>query len=221
MKVILGFLYRGTDRSRQEIFSIVKPRVTDLYPWDGVLVEDSGHEPFNRAATRNLIAKKAIELDADVLVLCDADSIPERDQLHEAIRMAQLGICVVPFSKVSIIPHRGVLRSGEDYRSVPELRSYGPSCGGVYVIDPKVYRAIGGQDERIIGWGYEDQIFLVALNTFLGGYHTLDGLLWNFEHPRGADHVAQCSNTAYVDLYHAAEGSETAVRALQVGSNTL
>lgn len=220
MKVVLGFLYRAEQRVREEIFHIVQPKVTELYPWDGVIVEDSGHAPFNRSATRNLIVKKAQAMGADVVVVCDADSIPEPYQLKMAIDQAyHTGGMYIPFNKVTVIPHKGVFRSYQDYRSVNELYSYGPSCGGIFVCRPSTWAYVGGMDERIEGWGYEDQIFIVALKTFLGGYTCIDGLLYNFMHPRGYDNFNGAQNAELRDKYHSVINKPAEVRRLQVGSN--
>jgi hypothetical protein len=220
MKVVLGFLYRAEQRVREEIFHIVQPKVTELYPWDGVIVEDSGHQRFNRAATRNLIVKKAHEMGADVVVVCDADSIPEPHQLRMAIDQAyHTGGMYIPFTKVTVIPHKGVYRSYQDYRSATELYAYGPSCGGIFVCRPSTWAYVGGMDERIEGWGYEDQIFIVALETFLGGYTCIDGLLYNFMHPRGHDHFNEPGNAELRDKYHAVINKPAEVRRLSVGSN--
>jgi len=220
MKVVLGFLYRAEQRVREEIFHIVRPKVIEMYPWDGVIVEDSGSERFSRAGTRNLIVKKAHSMGADVVVICDADSIPEPYQLKMAIDQAYAtGGMYIPFTKVTVIPHKGVYRSYQDYRSVNELYSYGPSCGGIFVCKPSTWAFVGGMDERIEGWGYEDQIFIVALKTFLGGYTTIDGLLYNFMHPRGYDNFNGDQNAELRDKYHSAINKPAEVRRLSVGSN--
>lgn len=221
MKVILGIPYRGVETYRQEIFQVVKPILTNLYPWDGVLVEDSGHEFFNRAATRNLIVKNAQNMGADVVVICDADSIPQDLNLSAAVVSAyNHNGMYIPFERVSVIPHLGVYRYGTDYKTANELLSYGPSCGGCFVVRPSDWVFAGGMDERIKGWGYEDQIFIVALKTFLGGYTTLPGTLYNFAHPRGDDYFSSDDNAALRDSYHRVMGDYAAVRRLSVGSNS-
>ncbi len=220
MKVVLGFPYRGTHRWREEIFSIVKREVTEMYPWDGVIVEDSGHDQFNRSATRNLIVELAHYQGADVVVICDADSIPEAYNLEVAIRRAyERSEMVVPFDWVKVIAYKSVFRSYTPYKQAMEIRTYGPSCGGIFVCKPSTWAYVGGMDERIVGWGYEDQIFLVALHTFLKGYTSLQGILYNFEHPRGTDYIPDAPNAELRDKYHKVFKNQALVRSLSVGSN--
>jgi len=220
MRVVLGFPYRGVQRFREEIFSIVKTKVTEMYPWDGVVVGDSGHDQFNRAATRNSIVREAHEMGADVVVICDADSIPEDFNLHIGIKRAfERDEFVVPFETVRVIHYKSVFRSYADYKTIPEVRTYGPSCGGIFICRPSTWAFLGGMDERIQGWGYEDQIFLVALKTFLRGYTSLQGILYNFEHPRGHDYLPDSGNAELRDKYHQVFKKPAAVRRLSVGSN--
>src|SRR5690606_352334 len=49
---------------------------------------DSGHTPFSRAGSRNHGAALAMAAGADVIVVCDADTIPEPGPLHAAIGQA-------------------------------------------------------------------------------------------------------------------------------------
>src|SRR5690554_1258753 len=58
MRVLLGFHYRDDgSRRREQIFGRVRPIVESLYSWDKVVVCDSGHTPYNRAASRNEVVK--------------------------------------------------------------------------------------------------------------------------------------------------------------------
>lgn len=218
MKVLLAFPWRG-DKERTPIFEVVKPAVRALYPFDGAITTDSLHKPFNRAASRNLAVVHALRLHYDVIVLCDADSIPEQEPLERAIDAAYTtGGLHVPFDVVRVLSRKS-LHNGRDWDSRPVLYSYGPSCGGIYIIRPSEWVQAGGMDERITGWGYEDQIFLVAVNTFLGGYTNYPGQLFNINHGRGPELESVQSNRGLVDDYHAAQYDQTAVRRLSVGSN--
>jgi len=219
LSVILGFPYRATPQ-RAAIFDQVRPLVEGLFDFNEVVIMDSGHDRFNRAASRNMIARYAINKMVHVVVICDADSIPDREVLKEAILEAQGDSDLhVPFDTVRVLPYGRFFREPTKYARMRPISTYGPSCGGCYVLRPNLWQTIGGMDERIEGWGFEDQIFLAAVNTFAGGpvYHVGD--LTTIDHVRDVsdDHTAQ--NGDLVDRYHSVEGNQDEFRKVSAGSN--
>jgi hypothetical protein len=217
MNVALGFHFRD-DGERGKIFEAIRERVESLYPFDEVLIVDSGHQPYNRAASRNLIVKRAIE--SDVVVVCDADSIPEEKPLREAIDGAYgSSLFHIPFQTVRVLSSSRVRRLPDNLKSVREIYRYGPSFGGCYVVRPQLWWDVGGMDERIVGWGYEDEIFLVATTTFSGKYVSHPGNLYTFNHSRGPDLDSRPPNGALRDSYNENIGNKEKIREIQRFSN--
>jgi hypothetical protein len=220
VKVFLGIPFRD-DGNRLEIFKTILPWLKDNYRYDWVEVIDSDHDPFNRAATRNLIVKRAIDVGADVVVINDADSICESTPLEEAINECYSdGRLHIPFDQVAVCGAGQLM--GRPRRHPTRARAYhlyGPSCGGVYVIRPQRWKDLGGMDERIRGWGFEDEIIIVTSRAFIGGYTHHRGQLYTFQHPRLDVEVAREENIALRDRYHRLEGKKNDIRRLQSGSN--
>lgn len=218
VKVGLVFPWRP-EPHRVPIFEKVREIVPQLYPFRHIWQYDTPHEVFNRAAARNEAVRDAFANYCDVVVICDADSIPEERALVDAIDGAKDGRLHIPFDTVRVIAGRAAKSKGDRYKRALPLYTYGPSCGGIFVIDPRAWFCAGGMDERITGWGYEDQIFLAVVRTFLGDpiYHP--GVLWNFQHPRAemADHKR--SNGDLRDKYNAAMFDKAKITELQRGSN--
>lgn len=219
MVVVLGIPFRPLAQ-RQLIFDQLLPHITAAYPYDYVLTADSGHVPFNRAATRNEIVHQAALMGADVVVINDADSLcdplPLYKAINETVRDHRLHI---PFDLVRV-SHGGALRRANNVRGLKVYREYGPSCGGIYVIEPSQWIKAGGMDERIIGWGYEDECLLVSANTFLSGPVTHSGVLYNFSHHTAAE--TEDTIQANIDLrdrYNSATGQPLKLRILQYGAN--
>lgn len=117
------------------------------------ITADSGHDPFNRAASRNLVVADAIEMGVDVLVISDADTIPSPAGLHAAIDAAANGGMHYPFDR---------------YLYVGTDNPLGGNTGGIHVCRPEVWQEIGGQDERFTGWGGEDDQIYAAATCLIG-----------------------------------------------------
>lgn len=218
LKVQLGFHFRNDPTGvRGAIFDRVRPIVEGLYDWSDTIIADSGHTVYNRAASRNAIIATS---DADVVAIFDCDSIPEEQALRIAIKIAsktQKIIC--PFNSVKVIAANNFLVRPLKYQRHKPLYEYGESFGGVYVTSPATWRYVGGMDERIEGWGYEDQIILSAARTFLGGPGFVHGTLWNINHTRDMDSLKNDGNNALIRRYHDVEGNAAEFRAIQAGSN--
>lgn len=131
---------------------------------------DTRHEPFCLAACRNEGVRTAEALGCDVVVLGDADTLPEREPLLAAIEAAQTsGLVHLPYTEYQSLGATGTgqHRAGKrledcDHVTIPFATS------GVYVTTPATWRACGGQDERLLGWGMEDVCWLVAHRALLG-----------------------------------------------------
>lgn len=219
MRTLLGIPFRDDGHREQAKRKTIE--VLQSYElFTDLLIQDSSSPLFNRSETRNKIARYAHENDYQIVVICDADSIPEYQPLKDAIDDAFIdGRLHIPFDTVRVIPQNPKILEGNRYRRRRALYTYGPSCGGVFVIQPPRWIYAGGMDERIQGWGYEDQIFLVAAQTFLAGpvYHP--GILYNFQHPRATNTAYAEQNTDLVNLYHQNTGNQEKIREISVGSN--
>lgn len=220
MKVVLGFHFRGDNGLRDEIFKRLRPMVEGLYGFSASYDCDSGHTIYNRAASRNLVVRRALELEADVVVVCDADSIPERQPLERTIQSAfSDGGIWTPFDRVNQLSAFFIRRKTLRPEKLGAFHTYGPSFGGCYVARPSEWVRIGGMDERIEGWGYEDQIFLVAARTWALGHQFHSGTLYTFEHPRWVSAEKQAQNAYLRDRYNENCGNQEKIRELQAGSN--
>lgn len=219
MRAVLGFHYRATPE-REIIYEAVRGLVSDLYAFDEVYECDSGQHPYSRAASRNLVVQRAIDTSADVVVICDADSVPQRDPLREAIESAHRdGRLHVPFTSVSVLSRSLLRRKTILFERSRSIYTYGPSCGGIYIIRPSEWVFLGGMDERIVGWGYEDEILLVAASTFLMGFVPHPGNLYTFNHSRGVDASSAPGNIELRDSYNQNSGNAEKIREIQRGSN--
>lgn len=133
-----------------------------------------GDEPraktFNVSAARNRACDAALLDGCDVLVVSDADVLPDRDALVEAIDLISSG-------EDMVIPYREMLRLSKeatvDVLNGKELNredyvEHGAWAGGLVVISSRCFRALNGWDERFMSWGQEDDAFAIAYKTIFG-----------------------------------------------------
>jgi hypothetical protein len=132
-------------------------------------IVDSGDEIFNLARCRNLGVARILD-PHDVVVIGDADTIPEREALLEAIAGARTSRRVhLPYSEYRWLGAAGTAEfaAGRPLDRCTHEVVHG-ACSGVYVTTPATWRSHGGQDERFRGWGFEDAAWHVAHETLLG-----------------------------------------------------
>lgn len=141
-----------------------------LFPHSVVVPIDTGHEPFCLAACRNRGVQFAEDTDAGVVILADADTLPEPDPLYAAVEACTTsGLVHLPYTE-----YRSLRQDGTDqYLTGTPL----PDCNhltvpyatsGVYVTTPQAWWASGGQDEMFLGWAPEDMAWLISHRLLLG-----------------------------------------------------
>ena len=221
MKVALVIHFRDDAAgSRRAAFEVTKDVVSNRYRFDDILVVDSGHERYNRAASRNYGVRLAEERGCDVVVLNDADSIPESVPLTQAIEGAYAdGLMHFPFNEVWYLVPKATAR----IKTTPlvqlrnrALHRTGPSNGGVWVCRPDVWWKTGGQDERIAGYGAEDRAHLAATRTLVGESVVHEGVLLCAYHDRelGPTETWNYDDVQLMERYHHAFGNPEATQAL-------
>src|SRR5690606_26747423 len=118
---------------------------------------DTDDEAFNLARCRNL-GIASINDPNSVAIINDADTIPERDALLDAIAQAETsGRVHLPYTQYHWLGAKGteqLLEGHPAHRADHEVVL--GACSGVYVTTPATWWSHGGQDERFRGWGFED-----------------------------------------------------------------
>lgn len=218
MTVAVVIPWRGGNPQREHHHRVIRDHLRTLLPDAHHLDADSGHQPFNRAASRNHGVRLAEQAGADVVVVCDADTLVQPDPLHEAIAAAGDGRLHLPYTR-----YRGLTREGTeawlsnrpDIDSMPTEDETTWSTGGVLVIRTDAWWRAGGQDERFTGWGAEDSAYRIACDALLGPTVRHEGTIHHLWHPvvRTQDPLYP-ANMALAHRYDAAEGDPDAVRAI-------
>ncbi len=178
---------------------------------------DSEDEVFNLARCRNLGIGLVGNPD-QVVIINDADTIPERDALIAAVHgAATSGRVHLPYDEYRWLGaggtaqvDAGVPLDEADFAPVPG------ACSGVYVTTPATWWSHGGQDETFRGWGFEDAAWYVAHGTLLGEAPVRHpGRVYALHH-EAAERVGEQydANARLMDEYRAAASDPAAMRQL-------
>ena len=159
--------------------------VTGLWRDAGYFVvnADSGHEPFNRSASRNLGASM---VDAEVLVFCDADAVLPMESVAWAVEAARSAPGLVkPFARAGFLTAEASRIYLDGGPLVEELLSpvVEEFSGLAWVIHRDRLAELGGFDEGFVGYGGEDDAFLHVCDTLLGSTWWGSGTAYSLWHP--------------------------------------
>lgn len=181
-KIAVIVPWRKTD-SRVYFKNLVDKWYRNNLPEADIFYVDSGHEIFNVSASRNL--GMAIADDYDVVIVNDADTIPEIDPLFFAIHQCvKTRLIHLPYTEYKFLSEK---RTKKFISGVP-LEECGSiiinyACSGVLVTTPEAWWRCGGQDEGFVGWGLEDYAFLLAHETLLSNdFIRHEGKVYSFYH---------------------------------------
>ena len=196
-------------------------RVTDWYgrmlPELRVSTIDSPDPVFNLALCRNLAVASLDDPD-DVVVLGDADTLPEPDALRAAVAAARTSHLVhLPYTAYHWLGPNG---SAQFAAGIPPERCdfelINGACSGVYVTTRRAWERHGGQDPRFRGWGYEDAAWNLAHTTMLGAApQRHPGRVYALHHHAETRAGTQYdANAALMDRYRDASGDVPAMASL-------
>lgn len=196
----------------------VSARLTALLPEAVHLDVDSCHAPFSRAGSRNEGVRLAEAAGARVVVLCDADTLPEAEPLHAAIAAAHDGRLHLPYTWYRGLSQDGTRAylAGAPAEDCPTDWAHEWATGGVLVITPQVWWQAGGMDEGFTGWGFEDTAFRTAADALLGPTVKHDGTITHLWHPpeSGLGSPLHVAGGQRMERYVDATGNPDAIRQL-------
>lgn len=141
-----------------------------------------------RTRMLNKLAKKAT---TPYIALYDTDVLLKKQQYQDTATCLRSGIeMVYPYSGNFITIPRTEYKEvratlSTDYVSLGS--SYAPSYGGAVFYNRESFLQIGGENERMRMWGYEDNERYVRATTMGLSIHRVDGAIYHIEHDRLAN----------------------------------
>lgn len=214
MSVAVIIPYGGDDIYRFSDLRTVLERYTAT-AWKPCVANSTA--PFHKARAVN-DAVRSLPDTITTIVLNDADSLPYRASLREAIWMAQEAPGIVfAFTEYRKLGAKQTAACyGRGWRDALtadtwELSQPTSESHGCVAMSRETFETVGGYDERFTGWGYEDLAFNITCEARWPSRRTGWPLvhLW---HPPAVENPA---NGELYARYQAARGDVRALDALR------
>ncbi|QCJ41548.1 glycosyltransferase [Bacillus sp. S3] len=175
---------------RAKAFEWIKRYYARVMPEAELCLGLINEEDINKSKAVNLAAKQATK---DIFVIADADVVYNPNIIVEAIRLLDKAAWVVPFTEVYNIEWQGTKRLLKTKPTWPiDIKYeecskskwvYEGFAGKLFIIPRENFEAVGGFDERFIGWGGEDDAFSHAVRTLCGEIVNVKGKIFHLWHP--------------------------------------
>ena len=175
--------------SRVDGFKKVVAWYKENLPDAKIYTADRAGEFWSMSGSRNDGVRMAEADGCDVVIINDADTIPQIEPLHESISAAFLDdLMHNPYTEYRAFTEQSIeqVEKGVSFKNVSYEVIPG-ACSGVNVFTPTAWWKIGGNDEKFKGWGFEDtamrRVHEIVNKT---SYVRHEGLVFAFYHKHQA-----------------------------------
>ena len=184
MKIGLVIPWRATP-DRQKPFDAVMDWYATNFPEFEIFISDRPGEQWQHSASRNDGVRKAQDARCDIIVMNDADTIPQKQTLLNAIQAASQDFYIHnPYTICKYLSNHYTNEFLDGNIALEDLPAGSPQkewtpngietiwesdyvCGGIFVFQPKAWWDLGGMDEKIVH-GPEDLCFQQAHQVIKG-----------------------------------------------------
>lgn len=178
--------YKSCNNERDTIFDWVRKRIISLFPYSEKIVCEYKKNPFSRGRAINQGVSKATK---DILILLDADIIFDKNVIYKSIELLQNNSWVIPYNEYCTVTSSDSQRilnceSDIDTEEAKPFKAciFTHTLGAISIIKRKDFIKIGGFDERLEGWGFDDNVFAHKADTIIGKHVRLDGQIYHLYH---------------------------------------
>lgn len=212
MKISVLIPFRSADPHRVKVWDYLRPQWEALAPDVELCTTtdtDDPTQPFSFARGVNRCRKLAT---GDVLLVHGADQLlPTAEtwaRIRRVMRTAPWMWVYSHWMEIQPLPTRLIL-AGADWRHV----AHGPVWDhnwAIVAVRADVWDAIGGYDERFVGWGPEDVAFRTVLRRlYPDGVDQGEGVMYALWHPPAPrDHLAANQQLMHETLAAAEQGAD-------------
>lgn len=187
MKIVLVIPWKPTPSREKPLKAVLDWYKTNLPDID-IIFANASDDMWLPSASRNIGVKKAQEAHADVVIMNDADTIPEISSLLETINAAYNDELIhLPYMDAKYLDEESSEQYYNNQKLIEDCKHtlfpYPQSDGGLWVFKPQSWWDIGGMDEHFKQWGYEDRALHFAhIIIKKNGFIRHPGTIYSFNH---------------------------------------
>jgi len=187
MKTILVIPWKATPSREKPLQAVLDWYKTNLSNIE-IIFANASSDIWLPSASRNIGVKKAQEAGADIIIMNDADTIPEISSLLEAIEAANNDELIhLPYMDAKYLNEKSSEQYYNNEKPLQECEHtfypYPQSDGGIWVFKPQSWWDVGGMDEHFKQWGYEDRALHFAHYVIKGqAFVRHFGTIYSFNH---------------------------------------
>ncbi len=211
------FPYRGDDGPRDVLFGWVLRWWQHHFPEAEICVGRNFDSGFNRSKARN---DAFAQSTGAILCVADADTVPTAEGVRAAIAEVVATKCwSIPYAEeryynlCETITQEILQLPSSTPPVEPVYGEYDhkiTSWAGCLVLPREAWETVGGYDERFVGWAFEDNAVMLALDTLWGPHRRQGSYVVHLWHPRfdlDFDHPYIEHNKQLFSQYRNAQGN--------------
>jgi len=190
--------WRSDGGARERVWNYLLP-LWEQTGADICVGTDTGVGPFNCSMAQNNAFAQAKH---DTLVMFGADQLPDVQAMRDAEQALHSGLSWLPIMAQTSYYSRAAterILNGANPDDV-EVDYTLEFCTGLVALTRQAYYAVGGMDERFVGWGYEDAAFRQSLAGMFGAPAALPHVLRCLWHET-THRVTESPNRALMEDY--------------------
>lgn len=188
---IVAIPYRPDNGHRDRLFAHLQDHYWHHIGLPVIIGRDGSREFDHREFNRSRSINKALECDWDLAVVADADTWVPARQLHQALATARrTGRLVAAFDSVVELSRQcttdilGGMVSLAGSFGADRVRTRDIETQSSMIVIPRqLWDAMGGFDERFVGWGGEDNAAWKAAALHGGEPQRIAGNAYHLWHP--------------------------------------
>ncbi|MGM0904665.1 MAG: galactosyltransferase-related protein [Bacillota bacterium] len=204
--------FRSDNGPREYAFQWVLKFYQKVLPDAEICIDGCDTHLFSKSQAVNNAAKKAT---GNTFVIADADMIYNPQCIELSIPLLKNAGWVIPYTQVLDLSKKSTQNLLATEPNWPinmklEFTKRTPrTIGGLNIVSRKNFEAIGGWDERFVGWGGADDAFCFAMDTLCGKHKRLEMQMLHLWHEplKAKGNPNYQSNYSIMKRYHKAYGN--------------
>lgn len=196
--------FRPKTEERRQIFEWVYKRTLQIPPGAEVIVSSDDRNTESHFSRAMAINNGVLQATRDYICIIDGDVIIDVDVYKRALEAIQNIPFVILFDRIKYLSKETseLVLNMDPKITYADLEKIGPKIVGQYpngvgtatMVRRKNFIEMGGFDESLVGWGYEDNVFHATYSMFFEKAIPLKSYIYHIHHSHSNNPIPQDYN---------------------------